>query len=148
MKKPVLLILPLILLLSCESTEDVNEQLLKFQQGIRLEDSEKYQIDFFLKPGGSQKVIIEDYVNKYVGFKTNGSYEDYKKYQERTYVKAQIMNTDFWFSSVYGTAIRITSSFLVDTLKLHSDTESITLIISNHSDHDVRVLVYTKEWIT
>ena len=64
MKKYVFLFLPLILLLSCDSREDVtNEQLLKFQQGIRLEDSEKYIIDFFLKPSDSQKVIIEDYVN-------------------------------------------------------------------------------------
>jgi hypothetical protein len=146
MKKYVFLILPLILLLSCESGEDVtNEQLLKFQQGIRLEDSEKYIIDFFLRPSGSQKIIIEDYVNKYVGFKTNGSHEDFKKYQERTYIKAQIMGSDFWFSSVYGTAIRITTSFLVDTLKLPIDTESIILNISNFSDHEVRVLVYTKE---
>lgn len=92
----MLLILPLILLLSCESREDLaNKKLLKFQQGIRLEDSEKYIIDFFLNPSGTQKVNIEDYFNKYVGFKTNGSHEDFKQYQERTYVKAQIMNSDF-----------------------------------------------------
>jgi hypothetical protein len=146
MKKYIFLILPLLFLWSCESREDAtNKQLLKFQQGIRLEDSEKYIIDFFLKPSDSQKVIIGDYVNKYVGFKTNGSHEDFKKYKESTHIKAQIIGSDFWVSSVYGTAIRITTSFLVDTLKLPIDTETITLNISNHADHDVRVLVYTKQ---